>query len=329
MKMYKVKVLIVGAGQLGSRHLQSLSDLPKSSVISVVDPSLESLHLARERYDEVIKFESTEDVEYCTAYSELKNTDFDVCVVATGASNRFEIIKSVMQSCSVRHFILEKVLFQSSELVDQASSFFDSSTSSFWVNCPRRVFPVYKNIISLLAGQRNIHMNVSGIDWGLACNSIHFIDLWSAISRELNHQVKLNVPSGACVEGKRPGYKEFYGEVSGFSADSSFSLKCLPEGVVGGALLVQVTTDEYEIEVNETTRICTITKDGSLIRSDEIVMPYQSELTSGLIMNLIESGSCTLTPYHESAVLHKPMLLSFLKFFNQSLSTDITECPIT
>ena len=46
-------VAIVGAGQLGSRHLQGLSKVNININISVVDPKKHSLQLARSRFNEM------------------------------------------------------------------------------------------------------------------------------------------------------------------------------------------------------------------------------------------------------------------------------------
>ena len=43
-------ICIIGAGQLGSRHLQALKMVLQPLLITVVDPSSESLKMAEERY---------------------------------------------------------------------------------------------------------------------------------------------------------------------------------------------------------------------------------------------------------------------------------------
>ena len=42
------RIFIIGAGQLGSRHLQALKSSSNSLNIFIVDPSLESLNIAKE-----------------------------------------------------------------------------------------------------------------------------------------------------------------------------------------------------------------------------------------------------------------------------------------
>ena len=47
------KALLVGCGQLGSRHLQALASLALISNIEVLDPSAESLELGKQRVREL------------------------------------------------------------------------------------------------------------------------------------------------------------------------------------------------------------------------------------------------------------------------------------
>ena len=44
-------VLVIGAGQLGSRHLQALKLVQNDLSISVVDPFQASLDVAKERFE--------------------------------------------------------------------------------------------------------------------------------------------------------------------------------------------------------------------------------------------------------------------------------------
>ena len=46
-------ICIIGSGQLGSRHLQALKTIGTKLNIFIVDPSNESLDIAKERYDTI------------------------------------------------------------------------------------------------------------------------------------------------------------------------------------------------------------------------------------------------------------------------------------
>ena len=62
--MTKYKIFIIGAGQIGSRHLQALRAVRIPLKISVIDPSTESLDLAKQRYEEMPKGKIEHQVLY-------------------------------------------------------------------------------------------------------------------------------------------------------------------------------------------------------------------------------------------------------------------------
>jgi ubiquinone/menaquinone biosynthesis C-methylase UbiE len=48
-----VNIAVVGAGQIGSRHLQALSLIDREARLQIVDPSSQSLATAKERFETV------------------------------------------------------------------------------------------------------------------------------------------------------------------------------------------------------------------------------------------------------------------------------------
>jgi len=48
-----MNIIIIGCGQIGSRHIQSLSNLEYPLNIQLVDPSKDSLRIAKNRFFEV------------------------------------------------------------------------------------------------------------------------------------------------------------------------------------------------------------------------------------------------------------------------------------
>ena len=56
------KVFIIGAGQLGSRHLQALKYVKEALDISVIDPREESLSTAKERYASLDLMDNNKEV---------------------------------------------------------------------------------------------------------------------------------------------------------------------------------------------------------------------------------------------------------------------------
>jgi hypothetical protein len=58
-------------------------------------------------------------------------------------------------------------------------------------------------------------------------------------------------------------------------------------------------------------------------------IPYQSEVTGGLVETLLETGSCTLPTLDQSAQIHSVFLRSLLSHWQSHVNACATEVPIT
>jgi len=81
------KIVVAGAGQLGSRHLQALKTIAYDADVMVIDTSAESLDLARTRFDEIPVGTNNVSVSYCQGYGDLP-AESDLVIVASGARAR-------------------------------------------------------------------------------------------------------------------------------------------------------------------------------------------------------------------------------------------------
>ena len=79
-------ILLVGSGQLGSRYLQGLSRINNDLEIFVVDPNLNALSIAKDRFEEMTKNTFSHSVNYYQDFNELGN-EFDLGIIATNAED--------------------------------------------------------------------------------------------------------------------------------------------------------------------------------------------------------------------------------------------------
>src|SRR3989338_4442381 len=88
------RVSIVGCGQLGSRHLQAVSCLPEVSEIEIIDPNPESLELGKKRLSDVANRVSSIKYKWLSSPDQM-SADGDLCIVATQAKGRVEVVKEI------------------------------------------------------------------------------------------------------------------------------------------------------------------------------------------------------------------------------------------
>ena len=217
MKVYSVA--IIGAGQLGSRHLQGLSVSKYKFHVHVVDPSKASLNSARDRLEEVSN-EFYETVKYYSEIGDLPKK-IDLVILSTTASIRRHILELLLAHAKVRFLILEKVVFQCSGDFQHIQGLLRSQDANAWINCPRRIFPFYMQLKRQLKGER-IRLTVFGNNWGLACNSIHFIDLLYFLSDE-KQDIKFEIKNlnKTIVTSKRSKFYELHGSFEGRTASGN------------------------------------------------------------------------------------------------------------
>ena len=213
-------IAIIGAGQIGSRHLQALKRIDRNVAISVIDKNAQSLKLSQERFEEVGFNVHIQKVSYSEKLNSLDH-DVDIAIVATNADVRRRVVEQLLQHAQVRFLILEKVVFQSNADFEVIIDLLNAKKIKTWVNCPRRMYPFYQEMKKRFYADEHIVFNLFGGGWGLACNSIHFLDLFSYITG--NNRILLN-GSGldrSIQQHKRQGFKEFTGILRGTTDNGS------------------------------------------------------------------------------------------------------------
>lgn len=317
-------IIVTGAGQLGSRHLQALALLSEPARIVVTDPSPASLAVAEERFRQIPGNELHE-VTFHRTPGESGVTHADLAVVATAADVRRGVITMLLQEVECRMMILEKVLFQKLDDFAFVGSLFDSYGVSAWVNCPRRLFPTYISIRDIVGDER-VAMSVTGTGWGLGSNGIHFIDLFEYLTgmtvSEWHPLLDKEV-----IKSKREGFVEFTGTVFGNAGGHTLSLTSLPGDKTGVTVTITTAHDRWTIAESAGTVMHEWHEGGWKSSTEKYSMIYQSAMTNLVAGSLFNTGDCGLTPYGTSALMHLPYIAMLIHHLNRTFKTDI--CPIT
>lgn len=311
------QVAIIGAGQLGSRHLQGLKTSKHKFDIYVMDQSEESLNLAKERYNQVEDNNYLKNIYFVRSIDELPE-ELDVVIIATGSMPRAMLTKILLKHAVVKYLILEKILFPRLEEYGEIEQLIEDKGVKTWVNCPRRLFAYYQKLHKLIDSP--FTMEVDGSNWGLCCNSIHLIDIFLYLSKEENYEISLDIKS--LIESKRKGYIEMYGSF-GISTHSGCKLllNCTSDGREYSA---RIKSSKYDIIIDKKNMKMIINGE------EESIQSYpNSQLTGKVVDQLFNEGMCGLTPFKISCKYHKPVLLALLNEYNKLTGGKGDVCPIT
>lgn len=322
-------VLLVGAGNLGRRHLQGMKGSHQPSRLLVVEPHEDARVLAERMYKAAEPINANnQKIDF---YSGLENIpgNIDIAVLATPATGRLEILQEIL-SKGVTDVVLEKIAFNSVSDIDAAKELMSEYRARGWINCPRRLNPAYVKIRSELEVQSIRRVEVLGENFGMACNAIHFIDLIAFLSQKVDYYIDLSGVS-AIEESKRGGYIEFLGRAEGgFWNGPEFLIEC--DGSANGVKFrIKIILDDREYHIDEVAgKIEIFYRNNGQVESREFRQLYQSELTGGLLDSIIEKQDCGLTEFSESMSLHRPFVSAAYSIYAAKYSENPRKMvPIT
>lgn len=321
---------IIGAGQIGSRHLQALCHLKSPARIDLVDPSDESLQIARGRYEEAIPPDNQNIILCCHNNLDDLPDSLDLVIVATNSLAREKVTKEVITKRSVKNLILEKILFQENTQYAEVNNLLKKYSIPTWVNCWMRTADLFKCIKSDLNLNNLIQMKVEGPQWGMGTNSVHFMDLFSYFSdcsdfRFVDTRLKSKV-----IDARRKGFKEFMGQLKGEnSRGDSLDLICKDEEYGPCTIEVQNGPEKYLVSTDFAGHVELQSSNALANRIGKASLPYQSQLTHIWVNDILTKGSCDLPAYSDSMVLHLELIRVLSDHLQKTTGRGIDACPIT
>jgi hypothetical protein len=216
------------------------------------------------------------------------------------------------------------VLFQNLDEYEEASVLLENLGVEAWVNCPRRMFDGYGALKLQLDLKQPIEMHVKGGEWGLACNAIHYIDIFAFLTSSRIQSVDVENLESTTYPSKRPGYVEFFGSMSvQFENGHKLVLNCSHDQT---ACLISIVDSGGLYDIDESSGI--VLKNAQKT-SIVIMSKNQSDLTQVFAEEVLAYGRSNLTTYTESSALHNPFISSLLRFYNMQNKTETTFLPIT
>ncbi len=307
-----VTVALIGAGQIGSRHLQALARSARIDRVEVVGRSAASLKTAAERYQAVSR-SPRQSACFRNEISQL-SAAIDVALIATNADNRLAVVQELIRTKQVGALILEKVVFQAPRDFATALAELGHLGIPAWVNCWRRFLPYYRNLRDSIGGSA-LSMTVDGGDWGLGCNAVHYVDLCAFLCGD--GDVRIDGASQldpAIRPSKRAGFLEFTGRLSGRCGERHrFELAARAGSTDGVTITLQSSRGTDVIDE----------------AAGEAAVPLQSELTHRLVEEILERRESSLPSLEESYRVHAPLLEHFAAHLEHVTGRRYERVPIT
>ncbi|XP_070555554.1 uncharacterized protein [Ptychodera flava] len=332
------QLLLIGVGNIGLRHLQSLMTSTYSVDITVVDPSWSAIQRAQSMCDIERRTDSQIRVSFFDSLDTFSvGTRFDVVIIATNADVRRIVIEDVLACCKVQYLILEKVLFQTAVDHVEMKRLFDRYQVQTYVHAQWGTVPLAKYLKSRLKPPVDIH--VEGGNWGLCCNSIHFLTLASFLNNQSSLTLDGSRLQPGYAESKRQGFVEIFGELTGQIATrdgvADVVLQCSSTGASGDRNLT-FSNRQGRVVWNEKTGIALGTFKGNddlntVNEVKEYPFPMVSSWSRILVEQLLSTGQCDLPLYENVYKMSMALNDAFLAHLTEAQNEDAMEgiCPIT
>lgn len=305
-------VVIIGAGQIGSRHLQALKAVKTPLDIIVLDNSDGSLSIAEERYRSM-NASGAKHILNCTSAFPQKAV-FDIAIIATSSGPRAASTKELLKKNKVKYLILEKILFQKKSDYTQIDKLLKTKRVKAWVNCPMRMMPFYAGLKKEFNGKKITYI-LYGNQSGMATDLIHHVDFVSFLTGSTDFEVDTRLLNKKLKESKRKGYLEITGSLSIlFKNGSQLIIRCDADG--RSPKIIEIFDSEKRYTILESAGKALISKAPDWeLEEIRFILLYQSQLTTALVENLLNKGFCELPIFKESAKLHLRAFEPIRKYF--------------
>lgn len=322
------KIVIVGAGQLGSRHLQGLARINLPSEIYVVEPNNENRERSTERYNEIPRNVNISKYSPLESIEQLPD-EIDLAIISTNADIRAAVTDKLILNKKVRYILFEKVLFQNPNDYFRIEELLHQKGIKAWVNCPRRTFSIYKEIKDFFGGEK-VNLFLQGGNWGLGCNAMHFIDTMAFVNNSKISLLNSDMLDKDVIESKRKGYIEFTGKLIGLTENGAELIFQSDRTSIIPPIVI-FYNDTKRVVVQEYQKRAIFYSHENHWEPKELIFdfPFQSMLTNIFAESILSGGECQLVSYQESAQLHLKMINSFVSHLHKNTSININHCPIT
>ncbi len=324
------RILIVGCGELGSRHLQAVAKLSEVEEIQVVDPRLEALQFGKERLGEIERGNPGMTVRWLSSLQQV-SPGSDLCVVATRAKERPLLVREAAELLGVRLFLLEKSVAPSIGQVEELREFMDQRGLSAWVNLKTRCYPFHRRAKKRLDSREPLVFCVLGGNLGLANNGIHAADLFAFYTGSTQIEDAGSSIDPILHPSKREGdLFDLSGILHGITENGSrFALSYMRDTPVSEVCSLQSPRYRFIVDHFQRWAYESDADSGWQWRS----VPFEGDLrvsvmTQGFVREILAAGACGLPTLEESLISHRFILEGLRPHFNRLMEREGDLCPV-
>ena len=198
----KKNILIIGCGNIGFRHVQSLIKNNNINKIYIYDIDFCSYDIVRSKLKTY-----KNKINFIYNFNKIKIKNFFLVIFSNYAKGRYLSFKLIDQKFKVQYYLIEKIVENNLSAIEK----FKKNKKIKFVNLPMRMMRPFKLINKIFSGQV-IDCIYHGTKWNLLSNSLHYINFVSHITQSKIEEINI-VKIGKPYKTKRPGQVDFFGKI--------------------------------------------------------------------------------------------------------------------
>ena len=173
----KKKILLIGVGNIGYRHLQSLANLKFDEI-----DCLEKNKIKIKKFKKI--FKKNNNINFLSNVDNLRKK-YDIVIDATTSISRFRILSAIIKKTKIKKLLIEKFLFQNYSQYYKFQKMIKTNKIESYVNCPMRTYKAF-SFIKKRIHKKIFFIKITGSNWNMCSNSIHYLDLFNYFDNNFN-----------------------------------------------------------------------------------------------------------------------------------------------
>ena len=307
--MKNKKILIIGLGKIGSNHLKAIERFKKKIEIYVLEKKLNDENFLNKKINLIKNLNN--------------NHTYDLVIISTNSTERFSLFLELVKKNNVKNIIFEKFVFFKKEQFMKTFEVLKKKKINVWVNCLRREISIFHKIKRKIKG--DFVLTYKSKNWGLGCNSIHFVDLFCFLSNTAKSLIKRSDLSKKIYKSRRKGYMEFKGLIEFKIKNSKLFIQ---DDKINNNKVFKITTNKNVFSFNSKENILTeLNIKNSNLKKYKCEEPKVSLISYNIIKKIFKKQKVNLVTLKESFLHHKILIdifSSHLKRINHKKKLKIT-----
>ncbi|MDB3959277.1 Gfo/Idh/MocA family oxidoreductase [Candidatus Pelagibacter sp.] len=310
-------IVLIGFGSIGYRYFQAIDKIHLNKKIFIVDKN----KLAFKK----INNSNKNKIKTLLTLKEVPKK-VDLVIVSTTCNNRIKLFTELNKYTAFKNLIVEKPLTQS-PLELKKLDLILRNKKNCWVNTDRRSLKIYKEIKKKLNLEKKIQMTVSGENWGICCNGLHFLDLFNYMSNNQITSIK-ETKKTKWIKSKRDGFYDLdNGKIKIDYGQHELLLmsKMNKSKIKKNFLNVNIKNNKNFFRIIEKP-------DGFDLFYQSKKKYFKNELTSikmkKIIKKILLKERSNLPKFSNSSIIYMPMVKFFLEKW-KTYKKNSTKAPIT